>query len=116
MGEFFRGWRRKAGAVALMVALAATGMWFRSQYIEEGAGLFFYGRRYAIFSADGEIGLSAGSTERTGLHSYWWTRELTHGYRLGWPLVVQYLEVAIAMTLLSACLILWKPRKAVTKN
>ena len=111
MQEFFKGWRRKAGCVALVMACVAMGMWLRSQFIEEGAGLFVGGRQYAMFSADGELGLSVTATQRKGLQSYWWTRELRHGYYLGWPLVIRYMELAIPLTLLSVSLILWKPRK-----
>ena len=30
MGEFFKGWRRKAGVVTLVMALAFLGVWARS--------------------------------------------------------------------------------------
>ena len=35
MREFFRGWRRKIGAVTLVMALALTGVWMRSVVIED---------------------------------------------------------------------------------
>ena len=35
MREFFRGWRRKVGCVALVMALATCGLWMRSRAIED---------------------------------------------------------------------------------
>ena len=78
MGELFKGWRRKLGCVTLVMACAMMGMWFRSKFIEESAGIFVGGRRYAIFSANGELGFIFAATERMGFWSYWWSRELQH--------------------------------------
>ena len=111
MGDFFKGWQRKTGCVALMMACVVAGMWFRSWHIEESAGVFAGGRKYVLYSHDGELGfLFASPTEKAGFQTYWWSRESHHTYRLAWRLQVAYVDVAIPLTLVSACLILWKPR------
>jgi hypothetical protein len=35
MREFFRGWRRKAGLVTLVMACAVMAMWARSRFIND---------------------------------------------------------------------------------
>jgi hypothetical protein len=35
MKEFFRGWRRKAGTVTLVIALAMMGLWIRSRLVAD---------------------------------------------------------------------------------
>src|SRR4051794_18578529 len=55
MGEFFRGWRRRAGCIGLVMACAACGAWIRSYYALDTVTFPFQGRQHTIFSVDGLI-------------------------------------------------------------
>jgi hypothetical protein len=50
MYTFFHGWRRKAGCVALLMALAFSGLWIRSQVVQD---------TLIRFTHDGIVGLFA---------------------------------------------------------
>lgn len=106
MHTFFHGWRRKAGVVTLVLALAVLVAWMRSQFVTDTYDLFEY---------------HAGS------------RLLVLESRSGWLLIIKfrlfpnavgpaslvqdggvginYFLMITPLTLLSAFLILWKPRK-----
>lgn len=117
MREFFKPWRRKAGVLTLVMACALIGMWLRSQLVEESAGLTVGARKYSLFSAGGELAFYfATPSLRPGLRYYWWSREFQHGYRLGGRLVVWYMDFAAPLTVLSAYLLLSKPRSAAPRT
>jgi|GEM_PF-3554606 len=116
MREFFRSWKRKVGVATLMVALAAIGMWLRSQVIEESAGLVLSGRKFSFFSADGEIAFFTSPSDRPDFWGYWWSRELIRGFHLGGPLVVDYLIVALVMILISIILLVGRVRLPKSQN
>ena len=129
MRSFFHGWRRKAGVVTLAVACALCTMWMRSLSIQdvcvfqfgstasdvlsqrgmiywhvtrfEGELKYSFDRFYtAAFAADDEL---AGPERRIWDDNEEW-------YSLPYPLLV------LPLTLLSAYLILWKPRKRKTAD
>lgn len=50
MFEFFRGWRRKIGCVTLMMALALTGVWLRSENVADEIRFTIGQRRHLIMS------------------------------------------------------------------
>ncbi|MBS0201249.1 MAG: hypothetical protein JSS49_00010 [Planctomycetes bacterium] len=131
MREFFSGWRRKAGVVSLVMACAFSTGWLRSIYrkdvielpkwigvnasilsLEQSMAYHFYenemppGRLWISFSIDhseieaarelfrwrwGGFGYISTSALRCYLLPYW--------------------SITIPLTILSAYLILWKPRK-----
>jgi hypothetical protein len=93
MHTFFHGWRRKAGCIALLMTCVTAAGWARS-YLTHDSMKFRSNRQlYEIASVDGEIHLR---------------QDIDWQSRL---LIVPYSLQTIPMTLLSAYLILWKPRK-----
>lgn len=154
MGEFFHGWRRKAGCVTLMMACVLMCGWIRS----------FVGREYALFLCDNDttnrlvsfngkidwerfhqegpkrLSRSQFSDAETILENdkkrdceLKWTflgfgrgeyrSELLDLFKSSNPhlpfesltqsvWIIPYWSVVLPLTLLSAYLILWKPRKA----
>jgi hypothetical protein len=136
MNDVFHGWRRKVGAVTMVMACLVMGMWFRSWHTFDVITL--HGRRgfcTVINSECGKIWL-VRRTDTPGQHFYISDRAvvdrlevLTFQYR--WTMAgisyahadprveLQHLVfvsfphtwIAIPLTLLSAYLILWKPRK-----
>ena len=73
MGEFFKGWRRKAGVVTLAMACALTAMWVRSEIAYDEVRLFDY-----------SLGYQTASSFRGGLtwevHAYVSYEELRSSY------------------------------------
>ncbi|MEI8383783.1 MAG: hypothetical protein WCJ09_26955 [Planctomycetota bacterium] len=154
MREFFRGWRRKAGCVTLLMAIAVTGAWIRSRVIHDfltirsrktldrlsatSQGMKWervkairaadfpktVGTEWTSFPAsttmtlmpfDSVVGIYSVNTIQSdwqfcGFRSqrghYGEATFVQHGY---W--VIPYWSFAAPLTLLSACLILWKPQK-----
>ena len=123
MREFFHGWRRKAGCVALVLACAVMGLWFRSFAIFDVISLANGQQQHQIASASGR--LFWGAWRERSRHSRprnEWERigtsrrtrdevdiqlESFHNFR--W--IIPYWSVVLPLTLLSAYLILWEPRK-----
>ncbi|MDB5343493.1 MAG: hypothetical protein JWP89_1870 [Schlesneria sp.] len=133
MRIFFQGWRRKVGCVVLVMALAFMGAWIRSLLITDFCespigsvwqagfvshrGHFSYGwtnrkgsTRFKWNSFDSQDPIAIRS------HSFFF--DFTGGTApnpSGMPseLIIPYWSIIIPLTLLSACLILWKPRKRV---
>ena len=126
MGDFFRGWRRKAGLVTLVMACVLAVGWMRSCVY----GVLWYfvagDRQHYIFSLNGRIIWGAS-----------WTTEGFDAFRGSFPLTLEvadflntmperlvdprfkhaelaisYWQFVLPLTLLSAWLILAKPRKA----
>ena len=107
MREFFKGWRRKAGCVLLLLAGVSTNLWlasfgewtytitFRANRIDSSHGWIEFYDENAARMVDVEIGNGLSTTKEVNLP----------------VLSVPYAAVTIPMTLLSACLILWKPRQ-----
>src|SRR4051812_36708326 len=56
MREFFRGWRRKAGCIALMMALLLTVAWTRSYFFNDEFHLPYGQSTYFASSIHGRIG------------------------------------------------------------
>jgi len=133
MLAFFNGWRRKAGCVLLAMACTLTVIWFRgmiapdqfsipgSGIVRSSNGLLVWSR---LSSQDVTKGLrrdmTHGST-RTGWHwGQFYVGSLIHqGYMHRgdtsfksryevWQ--IPHWLIVLLLTLLSACLILWKPR------
>ena len=135
MREVFKGWRRKAGCVALLMACMFFGVWIRGlkigdefvwrflqrhhkllfeketitwvSYDDEGRSTFFYYNMFDCRSLN-EIDLASklieayDDWEESGLRPRCWRVRLT--------------VLFIPLTLLSAYLLLWKPRKSVAAS
>lgn len=138
MSTFFHGWRRKAGCVALAMALAFMAGWLRSQFvfdnfnIRRAGTMNWFGieskRQTLCFSwvqdnSGSEVTIpfwmthdpSIRGTELglTKIGEFRYFVYLGDEYPRGIILFGPYWSVTMPLTLLSAYLILWKPR---TKN
>jgi hypothetical protein len=143
MWAFFYGWRRKAGCVTLLMALALMAGWIRSLSIGDGAvvqfphlthvlsstgGHFSWMRHAGNFPTSDRITHLQWPVEQKVIHPFifaeidWQRRfrwngfEMGEGHLIGIPLMtwtIPYWSLAIPLTLLSAYLILGKPRKRV---
>ena len=126
MREFFKGWRRKVGCVTLVMACAVATAWVRSElnYLDD---YFFtlgmrdhnimsgYGRM-TWWSWDGEAGnrsrpvfaISPYETERVQERGM--ALQRCYPDRNFKEVTVPYSLIVLPPTLLSAYLLLWKPR------
>jgi hypothetical protein len=125
MREFFKGWRRKTGCVALMLACVVSCIWIRTTRYETEICCDLGGQRILIHADSGVVTW------------YWWKYRTVGGFdiriRIADRTDVEYLfsklgfvimspirlklscaQMVWPLTLLSAYLILWKPRKAPT--
>jgi hypothetical protein len=162
MGDFFHGWRRKAGVVSLVMALALMVAWGRSYFDEDHIWIAFSRHRaLALHTAVDHIAISGEWQEENGRPSttiggvtmlevrfnptkcfswvvhpvdeqsnvgswsvtdwYWGWDHFGYGQSdyggLGFRLlVIPYWPPVLTLTLLSACLILWKLRKQVKRD
>ena len=55
MGEFFKGWRRKIGVMTLVAALAAMGLWLRSNLCLDVLWVEGLGQYHECISAEDEV-------------------------------------------------------------
>ena len=111
MREFFHGWRRKAGCVTLALACVATGLWIRSYIVFDqlvlAGNLLISNSGCLVWNWSGwgtpELNLVDWYCEHASPFSEEWYFG-TDGVRM------PYWAVNIPLTLLSAYLLLWKPR------
>ena len=135
MGEFFNGWRRKAGCVALALALALMFLWLRSIYVSDIISRHVPNTSDYLFSTECSCGwlrkhhdrlinfpapfwesfvgaLGVLSEPRTRWREWRWYGcgmiESPGEQAIVW--IIPYQFVVCPLTLISACLILW-PRK-----
>ena len=122
MREFFHGWRRKAGCVLLVAAAALLGVWIRSGVIPDYMQYEWGGSVHTIKSENATLSwTSCDSVERQEYMRLELRRQRTdHSGSIEIPLprsyrkrTVDYWSITLPLTLLSAYLILWKPRKRV---
>lgn len=138
MGDFFHGWRRKAGCVTLVMACALTSEWTRSPTTDNEIPL---SRTVGFVSSHGS--LTVVVMDRGGHRAEWYPaqsdriiyhtgRSWSKKWRRTVAVVnlgtdeygnaervediarwcrVPYWSIVVPLTLLSAYLILWKPRK-----
>lgn len=99
MREFFKGWRRKAGVVTLVMAMALTGMWVRSLSRDDWFDFSIGDSNYRI-----------SSSREYGLSWIWWSKTLDASPSSA-ILDRHYGPIVLLFFLVSTCLILWKPRK-----
>ena len=134
MHEFFHGWRRKAGCALLIVVLALLGAWGRSWMILDRVVFNVFHRTQTIVTWNGRI--TWWGTSRLGSNTWQSYVPLPSESDVhGLPLVLDaYYEFAASkrpetvnphihfltatytwcispLSMLSAYLILWKPRK-----
>ncbi len=123
MYTFFHGWRRKAGVVSLVMALVVMGMWARSQVTLTLWGFPILQRQNSIWLLRERAYWTGYQTQfpiwiaHTPRYSKMVANRLEQVQELQrkkadyreWS--VSYLPASAPLTLLSAYLILWKPRK-----
>lgn len=112
MHEFFHGWQRKVGCVTLVMALAVCAMWIRNSVVSD---LFLIGQVSVHFSRGGVVwSIDDGSMWHWGSWEHLpkdWNANGTHLHFGSNTAVVPYWCIVLLLSLLSAYLILWKPRK-----
>ena len=127
MREFFHGWRRKAGCVAMVMACALAGMWARSRVIQDIVFLDF-GSRVHTFHTYGGVLTWNRHNETPGQPNIttWTRRSMGHDEfsqamlkfmeneswrfeRTVW--IIPFRKLVPWCAILSAYLLFWKPRK-----
>ena len=135
MREFFHGWRRKMGCVALVMACLISSVWARSHHIADEIRVTVAGREHVVASMVGRfMWRSNDKSKTTNRESYWMLHdvedlgltaeslepllaippELRHLHARQW--VISYWPVATTLTLLSAYLFLGKARSKVERD
>ena len=124
MREFFRGWRRKVGCATLVMACVAGAAWSRSYLYSEYIGIGTTNRIDVFLSSQGLVRWAAIKPP-PGDRWFWWGSNDTVGlfalmpydpsmFEPSWP--GPYCVIVIPLTLISAYLILWKPRPKVERD
>ena len=139
MREFFRGWRRKVGCLTLVMASVATCLLLRAQI--QSDAIYFNEARANILSKRSSlifVWSPSGNNDGTAVDWRSWKGKGTdpfEGRESGWRMEIAGIQVGtysvddpvtivvipdmwviIPLTLLSAYLILWKPRKRVNQD
>ena len=121
MRSFFHGWRRKAGVVSLLMACGLMVSWLRSYISEERFWIRMHDRCHVITHSHGrleQISFDLAKDDGENIRSLgWFSQKHTGNLFPQWHFepdyhVVAHWLVVLPLTLLSAYLILWKPRKA----
>jgi hypothetical protein len=126
MRAFFRGWPRKTGCVVLVLAIAVAIAWARA-FVRYDVVYFSLGhRQYQIIST--EAGVALTSWDYSHPATQWRILDAAQFDDGGTGLLLSYVEsdfdglnvshselphwqLLLPLTLISAFLILWKPRK-----
>ncbi len=140
MSEFFRGWRRKVGVLALGFAVLATLGWVRSLTIHDSIEIAFESRAISIASQAGTIDWQIkqwhnnfGPNETFQWNTtptdpriprVLWLRTIQsdmifNGKKLAWSghgTRIPYWMCVLPLTAVSAFLLLTKPRKPTQKK
>ena len=117
VAEFFKGRRRKAGCVALVISIMLTGLWLRSRVVDDLIAVKLRKSFHLFEIRDGVLKWESYKAKSTD-YTQWLSRKARFRpldvpfFRLdldpeGWT--ISFRPLAIAMGLLSAYLILWKP-------
>ena len=128
MGEFFKGWRRKAGCILVVMTLAVCGAWGRTLVYQDRIALAGMSRVWEILSSHERISCLEWDCDASRTTNWElvvdcpveeWVRRPDPS-RIDWHLYKRppnwcwscpYWSIVLFMTFDSACLILWKPRK-----
>jgi hypothetical protein len=132
MQEFFNGWRRKAGCGLLVMACALMGLWIRSCIVIDNVRIPFGNQRleFATFRGGLYLELLPAPTFRNSGVPYpgfrnqfrWLVRPIdptikSETWNLRGPSwCIPFRQLAVALAILSAYLLLWKPRTKVERD
>ena len=130
MREFFKGWRRKIGCVALVMACAFLCGWVRSLYATDTVIRSVNHTTEGVFSTEGSFGwFKQDHPEIINRSAFWeasvgefgtisdptfvwsWNGFSSIESQSGRASSIPYWSIVIPLTLLSAYLIVWKPRQ-----
>lgn len=124
MREFFKGWRRKAGCVTLVMACVLMSVWFRSLVFFDYVDFTTSDRQHEVFSIRGSLSWSSWDLvgPRTEHRQTEWGGSTITDDLIVLALAIPddarpscwtapYWSFAVPLMLLSAYLILWNPRK-----
>jgi hypothetical protein len=141
MREFFRGWRRKAGCVMLAMACLLTAAWIRSFALHDVVAIPLWNSYTYVVSVNGDFAVELTYPVPAGADPFWMTMRqdsdatifefLQDNIVWKWrgaglaisktspghttDYIVHYAWLTLPLTLLSAYLILWKPKPRVPK-
>ena len=127
MRDFFHGWRRKVGCIALVLACVVTSAWIRNLTVRDLVRVSCSGWTIEAFSRGGWFYICWWNTRDTdpGFATPSWEVDTHPANQHDWHLLylkpktrnchtaVHYCLLAIPLTLLAAYLLLWKSRKNV---
>lgn len=103
MRQFFNGWRRKVGCIAIAMACVFIAMWMRAIYSVEELLFRDYKEATAIVSSPEGI--------RVEKRYYFDGYAPGSGDAVNRIVTIPHVTLVGVPILLSACLFLWKPRK-----
>jgi hypothetical protein len=118
MRAFFHSWRRTAGVATLVMAAVVAGLWLRTNFATDHIQFAAFQRNYLVVSHSGGLEWHIAPLVTNEVRRVPW--------KFGWGSVaknwgdpvpiltapkLQYWMLVLPLTLLSAYLILWKPRK-----
>jgi hypothetical protein len=134
MRYFFRGWRRKAGIVTLVIAMGLMGLWMRSRAMVEMILVPARTRVHVALLLPGRVAWvshridTPGEVEwlqfpTTGMRTLDFEeieadcrQDLAHSKQGYLELRMNLLATIVPLSLLSAYLILWRPRKRINNH
>jgi len=133
MRDFFKGWRRKVGCVTLMMACVLSAAWIRNQSIVDYLEYGYRNCLWEIQSNTGWVSISRRTYEREitrlGFRASTYPSKPAYGksFRFGWfsedfgwghtnVCSLPCWSIVLPLTLLSAFLLLGKPRVAKPKK
>ena len=125
MGQFFHGWKRKVGIIALVFACAVTPIWNRSLAIIDVIRFTVCDNQFVVVTYPGEI--TVWRLDVPDLSDSWFTIEVRSSHGLDvvksfYAMTTKAPEagkhyvriwlcpIVFSLTVASACLILWTPR------
>lgn len=104
MREFFRGWRRKVGCVALVIAFLLLVTWLGSNFDTKALGFSWFGKEYFAHSGMGYFTLSR--FELPGQPHFMAPPPIPETM-----CSINYLAVAVPLAVIAGALLLWPRRK-----
>lgn len=129
MREFFCGWRRKLGCIALVLACSLFGLWMRSRVLIDFYEISVGDRQHCFGSYHGYLSWRSWDTS-FGRGQTWQTLPAQETdpeiyLNINSPLVapshprqwvIPDAWIVAAMTLVAAYLIVWRPRKRIANT
>jgi hypothetical protein len=128
MSGFFYGWRRKTGVVTLLMACVLMGAWLRCRSRDDVVYFVFLDRQHRIYAVENRIiwlttpdpnlflDMRCGIGDDTENNELKYIDKVWHGNEIikklsfrRWNIPIW--SLVLPPTVLSAYLILWKPRK-----